>query len=643
MLGLISKQQQEADENRKLCRFLSHSSRKTMRITTTLRLIVCLFVTCARSSDSCVELKGLTIDFSQINGLWNMKAIASQETLMALNDIHYSYAKISLAEKEGTITEFSNPLKSTNRGPISFQRVYDEKETLAYKNVAQNEPWLLKFFQVHPNVLIVNRQSNEVIKTSALYVRSSSSYPESEVENFKEWIKCKEFAFLKEFNIDVDHAQKCYGIFEESTSLEATEEKLSSWHLVAKSSTFMDQHYNLRILYTARLEISEEEGDHTFKEIITAPNDNIILELKFGKSFPAGDIICMTFKTGENLLLLVIQTKRGRTLYLASRTPTVRKSVIEKFMTQTLCIENKYSYFIPGSIRKDDDEVEACSNHLEKKVPINFRESVGKWILMASAHENTKMALDDLLTSYGATDIRVVNDTVYLSHISIHGGRISHLDDIDVEEKTGHITYKDTPSGTRVAIHSVSPTCIIFSPEGRLFLNCRANQFPSIGDINQFAKYANCRNFNNILFRQPSSFLCSEMPDEIDALDLEKIVGTWKFAALASNVPAGDVQFRNETQVTVNNEEVTFITDGCVTTFQKRGNRRLEYVKGDPCAMEVRFHETLRDTGLIWVSTPRRQGIFLILFSKSDHVRPEELIRFKHFAACLSLPVIFPR
>ncbi|XP_075692517.1 uncharacterized protein LOC142659864 [Rhinoderma darwinii] len=613
-----------------------------MKIATTFPLLLAclLHVTWGGSSDSCTEISGLPIDLSQINGLWNMKAIASHEPLPTQDEIHYSYAKISLTEKEGTVTGYFNPLQRIERGPFIIERVYDEKKTLAYRNVAHDEFGLLTFLQVHPDVLIVNHRTKELIPLSVLYVRSST-HPELQLEHFKKWIKCKDLTHLQEFNITVDYAQKCYGLFEENKFLEETEDNFTSWHLLAKSSNSMDQHYNVRILYTARLEVSRKQGEYTLKEIITAPADTILSELKFGNSIEDGDIV-LTFKTEDDLLLLGAQTKTRKTLYLASRTPTVKQSVINKFKAQTVCFETKYHYFIPGSIKEDDEGDETCANKLEMKVPINFRESVGKWILTASAHEDTVTALNDILSSYGATEITVVNDKVHLSHTAIYHGSISTMEDIDVEESTGHIIYKDTPSGTRAAIHSVSPNCIIFSPEGqRLFLNCRAKHFPSIGDISQFLKYATCRNHNKILIRQPASYLCSEMPAEVHTLDVEKIAGSWKLAAVASNIPDGDVNFPNEIQFTVNNGEVT-VTDGNWTsTALKIENRRLQYAKGDEHAMEMRFHEPLGDSLLTWVGNTKEHKIFLVLFSKSGHAKPDDLTKFKHFAACLSIRVAF--
>ncbi|XP_069611540.1 uncharacterized protein [Ranitomeya imitator] len=614
-----------------------------MKISTTLRLILVslLHVTWVSSSDPCPEIKTLPIDFTQINGLWNIKSIVSRDTLNALKDLHYAYVKLSLGEKEGTIIQIFNPIsESMTSGPFFLERVNDGKETLAYRDIDQRgRGLLLTFLQVHSDVLILIYQTNEFIKTSILFVRSST-YPESELEHFKEWYKCKELRLHKEFSI-TDYAQKCYGLFKQEEFLAKTEENFSSWHLVAKSSSSMDLRYNVRILYTARLEISNKDGEYTLKEIITAPIDSNLLELKFGKSDQDG-VAVMRFKTENGLLLLGVRTATGRTLYLASKTPTVNQSDIKKFKAQALCFETKYNYFIPGSVREDDDGDEACDDQLEKRVPINFRESIGKWILVVSAHKDTTTALKDALSSYGETDIVIVNDTVHLSHTSIYDGTVNTLDDIEVEESTGRIIYKDSPTMTTATIHSVSANCILFSPEGPLlFLNCRSDHFPPMGEISQFLKYATCRNFNKILIRQPASFLCSEMPAEVHTLDLEKIAGTWKLAAIASNIPESDVVLPTEMQFTVNNEEVT-ITDGIWTKKAvKVENRRLQYSKFGDSWMEMRFHEPLGESLLTWIGNIKEKKISLFLFSKSGNAKPDELTRFKHFAACLSIRVVF--
>ncbi|KAG8539710.1 hypothetical protein GDO81_020493 [Engystomops pustulosus] len=242
-----------------------------MAISATFQLILlCLLhVTGVSSLDSCLKEKRLPIEFNQINGLWNVKAIASRDTLKFLTEMHYSYAKISLTEKNGTITKFFNPIESMFPEPENFQRVHDEKETLTYRRVEQKELGLMTIFQVHPDELIMSYQSEGIVKSSVLYVRSSA-HTESELEDFQEWMRCKGLTYYKEFNNTVDYAQKCYGLLEEKHLAAENKENFTSWHLVAKSSSSMDQHYNVRILYTARLEISKEEDKYTLREIITA-------------------------------------------------------------------------------------------------------------------------------------------------------------------------------------------------------------------------------------------------------------------------------------------------------------------------------------------------------------------------------------
>ncbi|XP_069799976.1 uncharacterized protein [Dendropsophus ebraccatus] len=603
-----------------------------------------LHVTWGTASDPCLKGNVLPTNISQINGLWNLKAFGAHkilEKLSLLKKVEYSYAKISLTEKGGTVTESFNPIDGIYGGVTYFERVDGEKETLTYRKVTKEVPKLYTLYNLHPDVLIINRYS-ENIEITALYERSST-HPEPDVDEFKEWAKCKGLIFLKDLNITGDYAQHCYGFLEEKTPLhlKTNEDIFTTWHLVAKSSSSMDQHYNVRILYTAWLEISKNEGEITLKEIISAPNDNIISEMKFENPSKDGNL-ALTFKTEDGLLLLGIQTEKGRTLYLASRTPKVRQSVIENFKTEAMCFETNNIYFIPGRIREDDGGAEACAHHLEKWVPINFRESVGKWVLMVSAYEDTNMVLMEVLSPYGSTVIEVVDDKVHFSHVSIAQGAVITMKDIEVEESTGHIIYKDDPE-TRAAVHSVSPNCIVLSPEGRQrqYFICRANHFPTSGDISQFVKHATCRKFNKLLIRQPASFLCSEMPAEVQNLDVEKIAGTWTLAAAASNIPEGDVNFPNEIQFTVNDGEVT-ITDGnWKSTARKIGNNRLKYAKGHEHAMEMRFHEPLGDSLLTWVGNPVDHKAFLILFSKSGQVGPTELMRFKQFAACLSIPVMF--
>lgn len=614
-----------------------------MRTISILRLIFgCLLhVTWISASDSCTEIKGQPIDLNQINGLWNLKAVAARDAQPTLDQIHYSYTRISL--KDGTVTEIFNPLLGINHGPIPLQRVHNEKGTLTYRKVDEEDPALFTIFQVHPDVLITIHQSNELITLSALYVRPTAR-PELELKPFEELIKCKGFTYFKEFDITANYAHKCFGLIQENTFLEKIQENPSSWHLVAKSSSTEDQHYNVRSLFNVKLEISRKDDEYTLKEIFMAPSDNVIFTVKFSKLTKGGDITALTFNTEDGFLLLGIRTKSGSTLYLASRTPTVRGSVIQKFKAQALCFETKYNYIIPGSIREDATESEACASNLQKWAPINFRESVGKWILIASAHGNTETILNEVFSTYGASEISVVNDKVYLSHTEMYKGTISTMEEIHVDESTGHIIYTDTPSGTRTAVHSVSPNCILFSAEKqRLFLNCRANQFPSIDFISQFIKYATCRNFNKILIRQHATFLCSEVPAEVDVLDLEKLAGTWKLVAVASSIPKeeSDLNFPIDTEFSVNNGVVKITIGAWNRTTKLIENRRLQYDLGNESTMELRFHEPLEDSLLTWMGNPIEKKTFLVLYTKSGRARPDELEKFKHFAACLAINVVY--
>lgn len=616
-----------------------------MRTTTILQLIFgCLLhVTWISASDSCTEIKGLPTNFGQINGLWNLKAVGSRVVQHALNKVHYAYAKLSLNENEGTVTETFNPLEGMNQGPVLLKRVPNEKGTLSYKKVDEEGSASFTIFQVHPDVLIMTDQSNELIEISALCVRSTAR-PELELEQFKEMIKCKDFTFYKEFNISVNYAHKCFGLIQENKFLEETKDNFTSWHLVAKSSSSMEPRYNVRILYTARLEITRKEGEFTLKEIITAPTDNVISEVKFGKSIEGGALTFLTFNTEEGLLLLGIQTESGSAVYLASRTPTVRQSVIQKFKAQTLCFETKYNYFMPGSIREDATEAEACASNLQKWEPINFRESVGKWILIASAHESAETILSEVSSTYGASEITVVNDKVHLSHTEITTSTVNTMEEILVDESAGHIIYTETPSGIRTAVHSVNPNCIVFSDViQRLFLNCHVNQFPSIDDISQFVKYATCQNFNKILIRQPASYLCSDIPTEVHVLDVEKLAGTWKLVAVASSIPENesDLNFPIETQFIVNNGEVTMTIGNWTRLTKKIENRRLQYDTGNNSTLEIRFYEPLGDSMLTWMGNAIEQKRFLVLYTRSGHASPDEIITLKHFAACLSLRVVF--
>ncbi|XP_069800261.1 uncharacterized protein [Dendropsophus ebraccatus] len=219
-----------------------------MRTTTILRLILgCLLhITWGSAFDPCFKGKVLpfnvenidgldyrtapSLRIPQINGLWNLKALAARTTLATLTVLHYSYAKLSLTEKEGTITEFFNPMEGIIDEPIHLQRVSEEEKVLTYKKDDKEASTLITIVELHRNVLIINRVSNGIMKTSALYVRSSSN-PPINLEQFKEWGTCKELTFFKEFNIANDYAKTCPGLLEVKTPLHLEDSQAGSLHL----------------------------------------------------------------------------------------------------------------------------------------------------------------------------------------------------------------------------------------------------------------------------------------------------------------------------------------------------------------------------------------------------------------------------
>ncbi|XP_056397420.1 uncharacterized protein LOC130292014 [Hyla sarda] len=591
--------------------------------------------------------------FNMQNALWNLKAIASRPSVTALallDKVHYSYAKIILTKKKGRIAEFFNPIEGISVDPFILERVEDENETLTYRKVDKEAPGLFTFLLDHPAVLIVNRESNENVQTSALYVEAASN-PNTQLEKFKEWTKCKGLTIFKEFNNTVDYAKTCHGLLDVKTplNLEKNEDTFTSWHLVAKSTASMDQHYNVRSLYTARLEICGKE--QTLKEIISAPIDNVILELKFEKPSEDGNA-ALLFKTEDGFLLLGVQTKTRRTLYLASKTPTIKQSIIDKFQAQAMCFETEYNYIIPGSIKENDGE-EVCARHLKDRVPTTLPESLDKWILMASAFKNLGTFLIEQ-PLYKETEYTLVNGTVHQaitlkietdpdeSQPDLDRGYTERMQGIDIEvhETSDVIKYSDSrPSET--SIHRVGPSCNIFSSQEKCLLTCRKNHVPPVSDIIQFVKYVTCQNLNKILIHQPLSSSCSEVPTEVPTLDVEKIAGRWKLAAVSSNLKDGDVKFPSVFNFIVKDGEVT-ITDGTWTGAAKRiGKNRLQYDADDGHVMEMRFYEPLEDHLLIWFANEENK--FLVLFSNAGHARPVEIIRFKHFAACLSTHVVFLR
>ncbi|XP_040179049.1 uncharacterized protein LOC120913276 isoform X2 [Rana temporaria] len=529
-------------------------------------------------------------------------------------------------------------------GIVGSTRIHSKEGSLAYSyELIKGITGIMTFTQTQPDSMILQLRKNNRVEVSALFTKGTF-LSEAELEEFKQWGECNGLQGYRELNISINYAQKCFGRFHMSKQLDEIKDNVTSWNLIAKSSSNFDRNYELRILYRARLEISKKGEEYTLREIITAPTDNTLLELPFTNREGPDGYKVQAFQTGEDLLLLGVLTEVGNTLYLASRNTTAKQSAINRFKTQALCFESKYLYFIPGGIGEDDD-AESCADKLEQMVPINFRESVGKWILTVSAYEKVETALSYSTALHGFTEISIANNKVHLSHTSIHPGILYLLEksDIEVDESSGHILYKDTAEGIRSLIYRVSPNCIMFVPDllpGKLYLNCHPTHNSLSEDIKKFVEYANCRKYNTIVIKLHSSF-CSDLPDEVTVLDVDKIAGSWKLAAVASNVPKWNVNFPSEIQFVINDGEVV-ITDGSwKSKAVKIQERRLQYAKGDEITMEMRFYDLVEDSLLTWVGNAQQDKMFLVLFTKSGLVKPEDVEKFKHFAACLSIPVAF--
>ncbi|KAM5145632.1 uncharacterized protein ACMZJ9_012996 [Mantella aurantiaca] len=601
--------------------------------------VTCLIHVILGSPLNCrTEIRGIPPNVKRLNGLWNLKAVIGLSELTT--DI-YSYSNIRVSEKEAHIWGFTS-LTTHFDGGIVGSTMHLKEGSLVYQyEQAPGITGTITLTQTKPDKIILQLEKQKIF---GLFTKGTS-VSQDELEEFKRLGECNRVQGYIELNITNNYAQTCFGMFHLSTQLDEMKDGLTSWHLIAKSSSTEDPHYYVRILYKARLEIIKEGEKYTLREIFAAPTDATILELTFTKKGEPGGNKVLAFQTGEDLLLLGVHTKAGITLYLASRNPTVKQSVINKFNMQALCFETKHNYFIPESIDKDDD-AENCADKLKQMVPINFRESVGKWILTVSAHENVETVLSDVSVLYGITEISISDNKVHVSHTSIHHGNLYMLEkgDIDVDESTGHVLYKDTPEGIRSPVYRVSPNCVMFTPEllpATMYLNCRANQIPSVEDITKFVQYANCRKYNSIVLRRHSSFSCSDLPEEVAVLDVDKIAGKWTLTAVASNVPQEDVQLPPEIQFVINNGEVV-VTDGSwKSTAVKIKDRRLQYAKGEESTMEMRFHEPLEDALLVSVGNTEDHKVFLVLFTKSGLAKPADIKKFKHFAACLSIPVTF--
>ncbi|KAM8952756.1 uncharacterized protein RCH25_043470 [Pelodytes ibericus] len=500
----------------------------------------------------------------RVSGLWNIKAIAAFIEMEAMKILTYASSYVSANEVEVNVTSFSNPIVHFQLETNRNQRAEDQAGSLSYYiRSTEGDVYTLTFVQSNPDSLIAIQKENNTTKVAILYSRGVT-LPESEVEDFKQWSECSNIGHIKTFDININYAQECHGLFEESEYLDEIEES-TSWGLVAKASSVVDFHYLKRILYTGRLEISKTGEELHVQEILTAPADIRLFEHEYTKGKSDDKVKLLTFKAGKDVLLLGVKTESFKALFLASKSSKANQAVLDKFQKQAQCFETQHIYYIPGS-KIQNNESEECQQFLSEMSLISVKESIGKWSLTASAYEKVDTALSDVLVSHGWMEIGVENDKPFMSYVSIYEGSLFKIetDNLDVENPDGFVTFKDRSTTIKSTMYRVSPDCIMFishlpkNPEGMIFLFCRS-ALVSRADIKKFAEYATCAKCHTMVIRRQSSLECLDLPREVQEINAEKITGKWTVVAVASNLLTAKTYIVPELQIIATDKRITFI------------------------------------------------------------------------------------
>ncbi|XP_041428822.1 uncharacterized protein LOC121397052 [Xenopus laevis] len=314
-----------------------------------------LAVTHGSPSDCVGEPQGILPDPAKVSGLWNLIAVSlSPNAKYQLDEIAYVYTKVSFNETEFTFAVFSNPMSDTNGQLYRHERV---PGTQAYKYISTEvleEVYTTILFQPHPDILICYERANDEINGAYIHSRAAS-VPKEELDSFLEWSKCNNLINITVYNRTVNDAQECYDLFEHSEDLKDIE-GCETWGLVAKASNYADRNYNIRMLYSAKLELCKTEEAYTVKEIQIVGDEKILMELKYENGTTGNKVKLQSFKTETDILLLGVLNEKQRTLFLASKTSKAKQTVLDDFEIKAHCFEAAFTYLVPGSKEEENTE-----------------------------------------------------------------------------------------------------------------------------------------------------------------------------------------------------------------------------------------------------------------------------------------------
>ncbi|XP_077339063.1 uncharacterized protein LOC143983352 isoform X2 [Lithobates pipiens] len=248
-----------------------------------------------------------------------------------------------------------------------------------------------------------------------------------------------------------------------------------------------------------------------------------------------------------------------------------------------------------------------CSTFI--KGPLTVEQSVGKWSLMAMAHENNMTIISDVGLEHAFMEVYLKDRVPHLTHLSIRAGRARRFEIEDLAVKDGYLTYTSERFGSKPAFRSISDDCALYSfqnPADIHFFYCRSNR-PSIDDFRKIIKYSNCHNYQHIVIRRDSEPSCIDIPHEIKDFDLEKLEGKWKMVAGASVVLKHDIDISTEIHFMVDGDRVTVsLGEGKNVITGRKSMYRFNY--GIP---------------------------------RTGHLQDKEIVKFKNFASCMSARVVF--
>ncbi|KAM4640769.1 uncharacterized protein O3C94_015327 isoform 2-T2 [Discoglossus pictus] len=605
----------------------------------------CLLVSTHGSPLECEELKQIPPNLTQINGVWNMIAISTTDMHNHLKVISYLFIDLSATENELNMTAFFNPMAMVFLGLEGSERISDQKETLSYKEHSQRDDHVITLFQTHAEDLIVLHLGNNTLRMGFLYSKNPS-LPESEIKRFEKWSECKNLHHFRKYDNSMNYAKECFHVLKDTRELDAIKGTVK-WPLVAKASNYPDPHYIGKIVYKGWLAISRNGLVYTVQEKLS--ESETVWEVNFDQADPKGPVRMTVFETEKGLLLLGIKNNNKKVIYLASKIAKASLSVLKEFEKQALCFETSHFYSLADSIKAEKPSLKDCADIEKRLFPMNFEQSTGLWSLTASAYYDVDVALQELRTEYAWMQTKTVNGKPHLTYSAIQDGSLIRHEKDNIEEirEDGHVKIRDNVSLTNVTMYLLGSDCILHTFETPAHIKqfyilfCRSNPVPS-EHIKTFSVYSHCNNAPNIVIRsQASALSCSDLPNEVKEIDLEKIAGRWDFvvAAAASDYPI-DISVTRWIQFDVQDEEVTVVIMNDRVNATKDGNKRLHFVV-DGTMKEIFFYEPIGEFILFTMRTRYlvESKAAMFLASKSGHAEPAEISRFKHFAKCLSLPI----